>query len=143
MVKTIGLERTKKKWLGRARVAAPDYEQGIKAPKEPWMERAIAARDVYKAAVTAPDVPALFERGIKRAGKARWEEMALKKGRDRYVPGVELSEPYYGAQMADILAEIEKIVIPPRAPRGDIRNLERVKEIFEELHAWRLAARAV
>jgi len=143
MVKTIGLDRTVKKWISRARVARPDYEAGIRAPKEPWLERAVAARDTFKAAVTAPEVPELYVRGIKRAGKARWEDMALKKGADRFTPGIELSQPYYSGQMTEILAEIEKIVIPARAPRGDIRNLERVKKIFEGLHAWRLAKRAV
>ena len=142
MVKTIGLERTATKWIGRARVARPDYEAGVRAPKEPWMERAIGAKDTFKAAITAPAVPDLFVRGIKRAGKARWEDMTLKKGADRFVPGVELSDPYYRGQMTDILGAIERVVIPARAPRGDIRNLDRVKKIFEELHAWRLAARA-
>jgi len=143
MVKTIGIDRTTKKWIGRARVARPDYEAGVKDPKEPWLEQAIKAKDTYKAAVTAPEIPDLFIRGIKRAGKARWEDMALKKGADRFVPGVELSEPYYRGQMTDILGEIEKIVLPARQPRGDIRNLDRVKKIFEGLHAWRLAKRAV
>lgn len=143
MVKTIGLDRTKTKWITRARVATPDYEMGIKAPKEPWLERAIAAKPTFSAAIKAPEVPDLFERGIKRAGKARWEDMALKKGRDRYAPGVELSEPYYSAQMSEILGVIERTVIPARQPRGDVRNLERVKKIFDELHAWRLAKRAV
>jgi len=143
MVKTIGVERTVTKWIGRARVARPDYEAGIKAPKYPWLDQAIKAKDVYKVAITRPEVPDLFVRGLKRAGTARWEDMALKKGADRYVPGIELSEPYYRGQITDILAEIEKIVLPARAPRGDIRNLERVKKIFEGLHAWRLAKRAV
>jgi len=143
MVKTIGIERTVTKWLARARVARPDYEAGIRVPKEPWLEQTIKAKPTYKAAITAPQVPDLFIRGVKRAGKERWESMALKKGADRYVPGVELSEGYYRGQMTDILAEIERIVLPKRAPRGDIRNLERVKKIFEALHAWRLAMRAV
>ncbi len=142
MPKTIGLDRTAKKWIERARVATPEYEAGIKAPKEPWMERAIAAQPTYKAAVTAPDVPDLYVRGIKRAGKARWEDMALKKGKDRFAPGIELSDPYYRAQMSEILSTIEKITLDPRQPRGDIRNLDRVKKIFTELHAWRLAKRA-
>jgi len=141
LVKTIGIDRTVSKWIARARVATPDYEAGIKAPKEPWLDQAVKAKDVYKAAVTAPEVPDLFVRGIKRAGTERWESMALRKGKDRFAPGVELSQPYYRGQMTDILAEIEKIIIPARAPRGDIRNLERVKKIFEELHAWRLAKR--
>jgi len=143
MVKTIGLERTVSKWLGRARVARPDYEAGIKAPKEPWYEQTLKAKATYKAAISAPEVPELFERGVKRAGKERWETMALKKGADRFVPGVELSEPYYRSQMSDILSELERITIPERAPRGDLRNLERVKKIFVGLHAWRLAKRAV
>jgi len=143
MVKTIGLERTVSKWINREKVARPDYEAGIKSPKEPWLEQTLKAVGTFKAAITRPEVPALFERGVKRAGKERWESMALKKGADRYTPGVELSEPYYRGQMADILAEIERITIPERAPRGDIRNLDRVKQIFVQLHAWRLAKRSV
>jgi len=142
MVKTIGVERTVSKWLSRARVARPDYEAGIRSPKEPWMEEAIKAKPTFKAAITAPEVPELFERGIKRAGKERWESMALKKGADRFVPGIELSEPYYRGQMTEILSEIERISLPERVPRGDIRNLDRVKNIFVGLHAWRLAKRA-
>jgi len=143
MVKTIGIDRTVSKWIARARVARPDYEAGIKTPKRDWLTAAVAAKETYKAAITAPEVPELFVRGLKRAGKERWETMALKKGADRYTPGIELSEPYYRAVMSEILAEIERITLPTRQPRGDIRNLERVKKIFEGLHAWRLAKRAV
>ena len=143
MPKSIGLERTATKWMGRARVARPDYEIGVRTPKEPWLEQTLKARDTFKSAITAPDVPSLFERGVRRAGKERWEAMTLRKGADRYVPGIELSDPYYRSQMTDILGEIERITLPVRAPRGDIRNLDRVKNIFEKLHAWRLAARAV
>jgi len=142
-VKTIGLERTVAKWLNRAKVARPDYEAGVKSPKRPWYEQTIKSVGTYKAAITRPEIPLLFERGVKRAGKERWETMALKKGADRYTPGVELSEPYYRGQMGEILSEIERITIPERAPRGDIRNLERVKQIFVQLHAWRLAKRAI
>jgi len=139
MVKTIGIERTKKKYLDRVRVAGPDYEAGVKAPKVPWSEAAIAAKDVFMAAITAPDVPDRFARGIARAGDPKWSEMALKKGLPRFTPGVELGVGYYEAVMRDILGQIEAIVLPPKGPRGDPKNLERVRKIFETLHAWRLA----
>jgi len=143
MVKTIGVDRSVDKWIRRARVARPDYEAGIRAPKRDWLEAAVGAKEVYRAGITAPEVPNLFVRGVKRAGVERWRDLALKKGADRFVPGVELSEPYYRGQITDILAVIEKIVLPKRAPRGDIRNLERVKGIFQGLRAWRLAKLAV
>jgi len=142
MPKTIGIERTTKKWIERARVAGPEYRAGIEAPKRPWLEAARAARDVYKAAVTAPDISDLYVRGIERAGMARWRDMALKKGVDRFAPGIELSEDYYRRVMGEILKEIEAIILPARKPRGNIGNLDRVKAIFEKLHAWRLAKRA-
>ena len=142
MVKTIGLERTAKKWIARASVATEDYKAGITAPKEPWLERAVAAKDTWKAAVTAAEAPDLFVRGIRRAGVARWSDMALKKGADRYAPGITLSDPYYRGQMTDILGAIERTVLPGRFPRGDVRNYERSKKIGVDLHAWRLAQRA-
>ena len=142
MVKTIGLERAAKKWIERARVAGPEYEAGVKAPKTPWAAAAVAAKPTYKSAVTAIDTPELYERGVKRAGDARWSDMAIKKGVSRFAPGVELSDPYYRAQMSEIIGKLEAITLPGRKPRGDIGNLERVGTIFRELHAWRLAKRA-
>jgi len=142
MVKTVGIERTTDKWIRRARVAGPDYEAGIKAPKRSWQKAATEAKDVFRAAITAPEVPDLFVRGITRAGDARWSEMAIKKGVDRFAPGVELSQPYYRAQMQDILAQIEAVVLKPRGPRGAAVNYQRVKDIGDRLHAWRLARRA-
>ena len=142
MVKTVGLERTAKKWLSRAAVATDDYKAGVSTPKEPWLERAIAAKDTYKAAVTATEVPDLFVRGLRRAGVERWQGMALRKGADRFSPGITLSEPYYRGQMTDVLGVVERITLPTRMPRGDVRNFERSKRIGVELHAWRLAQRA-
>jgi len=139
MVKTIGIERTVRKYLDRVRVAGPDYEAGVKAPKIPWEEAAAAAKEVYRAAITAPGVPDRFVAGIHAAGMKKWQDMALKKGLARFVPGVELGVDYFKAIMTDILSQIEAIVLPPKGPRGDPKNIERVRKIFEVLHAWRLA----
>jgi len=137
--KTIGVDRTVAKWIARARVAGPDYEAGIKAPKRPWADAAAKAADTYFSAVSSPTTKTLFVRGIRRAGDARWSEMAIKKGVGRFAPGVEAGEPYFRAQMSDILSQIEAVVLKPRGPRGSAQNYERVKAIGDKLHAWRLA----
>lgn len=140
--KTIGADRAVNKWLARARVAADDYAKGIAAPKKPWAAAAAAAADTYMAAVSSPTTKSLFLRGIRRAGDARWAEMAAKKGVARFAQGVELSEQYYRSQIADVLAQIEGVTLKARGPRGSAQNYARVKQIGDKLHAWRLAKAA-
>lgn len=142
MVKTSGITRTTDKWIRRARVAGPDYEAGVKAPKRAWAAAAAAAKGTFKMAITSAEVPDLFVRGIERAGDARWSEMAIKKGIDRFAPGIELSQPYYERQMKDILGQIEAVKLKARGPRGSAQNYARVKDIGDKLHAWRLAQRS-
>jgi len=139
MPKTIGVDRTVSKWVARARVAAPDYEAGVKAPKKAWASAAAAAAETFFSAVSQPVVKDLFVRGIRRAGDTRWSEMAVKKGVGRFAPGVEAGEPYFRSQMGDILAQIEAVKLKPRGPRGSAQNYERVKQIGDKLHAWRIA----
>lgn len=140
--KTIGVDRATSKWINRARVAGTDYEAGVKAPKVAWSTAATNAADTFFTAVSSPDVKTLFKRGISRAGDARWSDMATKKGIGRFGQGVELSEPYYRGQMGDVLGQIEAVTLPTRGPRGAAQNYNRVKDIGDKLHAWRLAKRA-
>jgi len=140
--KTIGADRAVSKWLARARVAGDDYAKGIAAPKKPWAAAAAAAADTYFSAVSSPTTKSLFLRGIRRAGDARWAEMAMKKGVGRFATGVELSEQYYRSQIGDVIAQIEGVTLKARGPRGSAQNYGRVKQIGDKLHAWRLAKAA-
>jgi len=140
--KTIGVDRSASKWIGRARVAGADYEAGVRAPKVAWSTAAAGAADTFFSAVSSPDSKTLFLRGIRRAGDARWSDMALKKGVNRFPQGVEMSEAYYRSQMGDVLGQIETVSLASRGPRGAAQNYNRVKDIGDKLHAWRLAKRA-
>lgn len=143
MVKTKGLERTVDKWIRRAGVARPDYETGVKQPKRAWAAAAAAAKDTWRQAVTAPGVDDLFATGIKRAGDQKWQKMAVEKGAERYARGVELGKEYYASGMQENLSVIERTTLPARGPRGAEVNWERAKKLGMELHAARLARKAV
>ena len=140
--KTIGADRAVSKWLSRARVAGDDYAKGVASPKKPWAAATAAAADTYQAAVSSPTTKSLFLRGVRRAGDARWAEMAAKKGVARFAQGVELSEQYYRSQIGDVIAQIEGVSLKPRGPRGSAQNYARGKDIGDKLHAWRLAKSA-
>lgn len=143
MVKTKGIERTVKKYVDRAGVAGPEYEAGIKAPKNDWEGSTLAAAGTFKMAITAPSVPQLFSAGVKKAGNAKWQKMALDKGVARFGDGVAKSQKFFRNSMSDVLATIEGISLSARGPRGSDQNYIRSKEIGTKLHAKRLAARAV
>jgi len=141
MVKPIVPELTDvvAKWVEEAPKRAPYYEKYAPAAAARWEAHTKAAKATYKAAVTAPGIEARFVGGVARVGAAKFERKVKAVGVARFGPGIVAAEADYSTGVAPFLAEIAKTEIPPRKPRGDIGNLERVKNIFVALHKKRLA----
>ena len=132
-----------KKWVGRASIAGPDYEYGVKNPKKIWEEETTKAKDTYKKAITAPDIDRRFEGGVKRAGQRKYLEMATKKGPTRFPEGVTIGEPFYESGFGPFRDEIEKTELPTRLPKGDPGNIVRVATIAKALHEKKKALMGV
>jgi len=139
MVKTIGADRATAKWVARAGVAGPDYEQGVKTPKRAWASSAAGAASTYKQAVSAADIGDRFSRGVNAAGDAKWQAMAVEKGVSRFSDGVAKSEQYYRSGIGTVIGQIERVSLPKRGPRGSTGNYDRARKLGEALHAARLA----
>jgi hypothetical protein len=117
------------KWSRRATAAGPDYQAGIQAPRVPWSQGAIAASPAWKQAVADAASKDLFAKGVAKAGDAKWATKALNLGARRYPEGVSAAAPDYKSNFAPFYDALGKVSLPARAPRGDPRNLERVKAI--------------
>jgi hypothetical protein len=123
------LDQIVDKWSRRATAAGPDYAAGIQAPRVPWSQGAIAAKDAWKQGVTDAASKDLFVKGVIKAGDAKWLKKASELGVRRYPEGVSAAKDDYKNNFAPFYDALGKVALPPRAPRGDPRNLERVKVI--------------
>jgi hypothetical protein len=74
-----------------------------------------------------------YAKGVAKAGTAKWQDKATKKGPARFSEGVVLAASDYGTAFQPYADVIKATTLTPRYPRGDIRNLDRVKTISQAL----------
>jgi len=110
-----------------------DYTLGIKNPKRDWAQAASAAKESHKAAMVAAAAADSYNKGVTKAGSARWQDRAIRKGPGRFAEGVIVGAADYGTGFAPFADTIKATVLPVRFPRGDLRNLDRVKVISQAL----------
>lgn len=129
MAAIIPLERIRERWVRRAGQAAPDYETGVSTTQKDWAQNTAAADANYRAAVTAAANEGRFGRGVARAGTAKWRRGAIEKGVARFAPGVAASADEYSRGFAPFRQAVEALQLPPRRPRRDPGNLQRVNAV--------------
>jgi len=126
------------KWTRVTPMRREDYVLGIKNPKRDWADETAAAEDNWGAGVDAARAKGLFGKGVKKAGTAKWQDKALKKGPGRFAEGVYIAGPDYEKGFAPYREVIAAVDLGPRFPRRDPRNLERVKRIVDALIAEKI-----
>ena len=106
-----------------------DYKIGVQNPRRSWAKSAQAANNTYVTGVTAAAQAGRYGQGVAAAGDAKWQGKALAKGPGRFSEGTMLAAPDYAKGFAPYAETIAQTQLPPRFPKGDPRNLERVKVI--------------
>jgi len=139
MVKVKPIDMVVKKWQERASVATDDYKFGIENPKVDWASATEKAFDAWQKGVQAAIAEKRFVGGVRKAGTEKWKRKALEVGADRYATGVRAAVDEYQSAMAEVLRVIEGVTLPERGPRGDPKNIERVKAIADALHKYAIA----
>lgn len=117
------------KWARRAGSAGQEYAEGVANPRVSWAQATTAAAAAQAAGVQQAITEKRFEKGVARAGDETWKKGAMTKGPGRFAEGVAGAEAAYAAGVAPYTAAIESLKLPPRGPKGDPRNLERVKVV--------------
>jgi len=126
------------KWSRVTPQRTEDYEKGVKSPTKDWAASAKAAEESYKQAVVKAAQEGRFGKGVSKAGTGKWQSKASTKGVDRWGPGVQMARQDYEAGFAPYAEAIKTISLPPRYPKGDPRNIERVVAIARALRAKKL-----
>jgi hypothetical protein len=138
MAEIKSIQAIQEKWGKNTPASTEYYSQGIKNPKKDWAQSASAAKETHKAAMTAAAANDSYAKGIAKAGTAKWQEKTIKKGPSRFAEGVIIAAGDYGAAFAPYADVIKGVVLPPKYPKGDIRNLDKVKVITQALHKKKL-----
>ncbi len=118
-----------RKWARVTPQRATDYREGVQRPRRSWEAAAAESNDTYTQAVTAAANEGRFAAGVRRAGDAKWASATTAKGPNRFAEGVQLGQDAYGRGFEPYRQTIESLNLPPRYPRGDPRNLERVSAV--------------
>lgn len=126
------------KWVRRTSSATEEFSQGVQSPRTDWAQAAVAAAPVQHAAVQQAIADNRYAKGVQAAGSQRWQQKSLSKGAARFGPGVTDAQSDYAKGVQPYLDVISNTVLPPRGPKGDAKNLERVRIIANALRNKKL-----
>jgi hypothetical protein len=121
------------RWAQRTAAATEDYKAGVQNPRQSWQQATTAAAPAHAAAVVAANARGAFAQGVAKAGDAKWQRGATGKGADRFGPGAAAGQGDYESGVAPYLQIIESTQLPPRGPKGDPRNIDRVRVLAAAL----------
>lgn len=127
------------KWRDNAGRSADRFASEAEASADLWARNTGAAVDTYGQAISAPGIKTRFQRGVARAGAAKFARKIAEVARDRFGPGVAAGAPDYKAGAEPYYATIASLSLSARKPKGDPANYKRVEEVGKALNAKRLA----
>jgi len=126
------------KWKERVATATDDYIKGIENPSEDWAQRTEASADNYNAGVQAAIANDSFSKGVRQSGTSNWKKKTVEKGRTRWAQGVAVGKSDYEKGITPYLEVINNVQLPPKRPKGDPGNIERVRVMSEALRRKKL-----
>jgi hypothetical protein len=122
------------KWARRAGAATQDYTAGVQNPRVDWAAATTAAADNQAKAIQQAIAEKRFQKGVQAAGTGKWASKAVSKGAARFAPGVAEAAGDYEKAVAPYLSVIESTQLPPRGPKGDPANIQRVAVLAAALN---------
>jgi len=132
------LDRISKKWTDVSQRSQGSYEEGVKNPRRSWSEATAAAEASYEQGVSQAIQQKRFGKGVKAAGDSAWSKGAIEKGPGRWAEGVRVGQSNYEKGFAPFRQVIENTTLPPRGPKGDPKNIDRVRAMAGALHKAKL-----
>ena len=127
------------RWQERASGSEEAYVVGIRNPRRDWAEATANAEENYKAGVQEALSKKRFSKGVQKAGSEKQKKRAVEVGATRYSQGVNLGINAYREGVQPYLDTLNNISLPPRYPKGDPRNIDRVKAVAQALRAKKMS----
>ena len=127
------------KFVQRAQAAAPDYTTGVSGAGQLWATNSAAAQTTWGDAITTAVANNQYSKGIAKAGPAKYSTAASGKGAQRYPSGVAAAGPAWLSGTQPYLTAISNLTLPPRRPKGDPANMQRVATLTQALRTLKLS----
>lgn len=127
------------KFAARGSAASGDYTDGVKNPRRDWAEATQAGAENYAAGTQAAIAEGRFGKGVSKAGSEKWKRKAEVVGSQRFGQGITAAKGDYAAGVKPFVDELSNMTLPPRYPKGDPRNTQRVQAIADKLRAKKIA----
>jgi hypothetical protein len=121
------------KWSARAGAAGGDYAKGVQNTTKDWAADTAQAAPAWAAGVQTAVASGAFAKGVNAAGTAKWKGKSSSVGAARYPQGVAAAQPFYQAGIGPVLQALSAINLPPRGPKGDPGNIQRVTAVTTAL----------
>jgi hypothetical protein len=99
----------------------------------PWKAATLAAESAHTLGTQQALQEKRFSKGVQASSDGRWAEKTLGKGAERFGPGVADAQSDYEAGVAPYSAALNALTLPPRGPKGDPKNIERVRVVAAAL----------
>lgn len=126
------------KFATKAGAAGKDYADGVASPRRDYATATAAAADTYASGVQQAITAGSFEKGVAKAGTAKWQRKAAGIGAQRFPQGAQAAQGDYQTAVQPFLDTIAGIDLPPRGPKGDPGNINRVAQVANALRARKL-----
>jgi len=111
-----------------------DFENGVKAPMNDWQANTKAAEGNYNQGVQTAIANKSFGKGVDKATTAKWQSKTIEVGVGRWGTGVRAGQADYASGFDPYVKVITSTTLPPRYPKGDPRNIDRVNAMSKALH---------
>lgn len=128
-----------KKYATNGGSAGPAYQSGVSSTQNDWATNTGAAAQSYQQGVQAAIGNGSFQKGVAKAGTDKWKRKASGVGAARYPQGVAAAQGDYQAGITPYLQVLTNLTLPPRGPKGDPGNINRVNVIDQQLRAKKLS----
>lgn len=122
------------KWARVTPQRAQDFEEGVQSPRRDWAQATGEANARWKEGVQQASQQDRFQKGVKAAGSEKWQRKTQELGPARFGQGVQAAEDDFRQGFEPFAQTIEATNLPQRFPKGDPRNIERVKILNQALH---------
>lgn len=132
------IDQIAKKWSARAGAAGADYSSGIQNPRRPQAQAAADAAQSWAAGVQQAAANNTFAKGV-LAAQDKYTRNATGKGAARYPQGVAAAQPDFANGLQPYLDVLANLQLPPRLPKGDPGNIQRVAAVDQALRAKKLS----
>jgi len=127
-----------KKYTTRAGAAGADYQAGVQNPRTDWAQATEQSSNAWAAGVQQAASNGSFSKGVTKAGTPKWQRKAAGVGASRYPAGVQAATTDYQNGIAPYLQVLSGLQLPPRGPKGDPGNINRVSAVAAALRSKKL-----